>query len=68
MSNNVFDFLWAIIVGVLAIAGTLVGVIYKSLDNRIESNRAELADLDDRVRVIETSINDKLKAILEKVS
>lgn len=68
MPESLSQLIWFGAVGLLGVAGALVGVVYKSLDNRIDENHKEVLALDNRVRVIESSINDKLKTILEKVS
>lgn len=60
MPGTLSDFAWAILVFVLGVCATLVGIIYSTIDRRLN-------DHDNRIRTLEVAITDKLNRILNKL-
>ena len=78
MPESLTAFVWTVAIAVLAIAGTLIGVIYTNMDkkvdavttsdahkhDRISALEIEFPVLKTRVTILETKIMEKLDTII----
>jgi hypothetical protein len=60
MPNSLGDFVWFLMIFVLGITATLVGILYKGVESRLNEH-------DTRIRHLEITINDQLKRIAHKL-
>lgn len=60
MPSSLGDFVWFLMIFVLGITATLVGILYKGVESRLNEH-------DTRIRHLEITINDQLKQIAHKL-